>query len=62
MKKIYIIIQSNAYDGFERPYDDVFYLTNEDAQKQCDSLNKFHCGDDKRYWSYDVYDLDLAAT
>lgn len=60
MQKIFVIIQANAYDGFERPDNDVFYLTEAEAQKQCDAINKFHYGSNKKYWSYDVYDLDLA--
>lgn len=58
MDKIYIIVQSNAYDGFECPQD-YFYLTEEEAQKECDELNRVHCGANKKYWSFDVYDLIL---
>ena len=38
MKKIYIIIEANGYDGFEYPGDH-FYIDEAKAQKECDRLN-----------------------
>lgn len=58
METVYIIVQANSYDGFESPRDH-FYLTEEEAQKDCDELNRFHYGNNKKYWMFDVYDLIL---
>lgn len=39
MKKIYIIVEANGYDGFEYP-GDYFYIDEAKAQKECDRLNE----------------------
>lgn len=59
MEKIYVIIQANAYDAFYLPYNEQFYLTEEEAQKECDELNIVHCGANKKYWDFDVHELTL---
>lgn len=56
MNTIYIIIEENGDDGFELPYNEQFYLTEEEAKKDCDSLNKDR-GNRRDY--FDVHELTL---
>jgi len=58
MEKVYIISEANGYDGYQPPTD-YFYLTWEEAQKECDELNRVHCGPNKKYWNFDVHELIL---
>lgn len=60
MNTIYIIIHDNGYDGYHAP-GDYFYLAEQEAQKDCDELNRVHCGADKKYWSYDVHEMTLKT-
>lgn len=59
MNTIYIIIEENGYDGFECPHNDEFYLTEQEAEADCESLNKAMHGDDKKYYRFFVQDLTL---
>lgn len=56
--KIYVIIEANAYDGFELPHNDEFYLTEEEANEVCNKLNK-NSGNRKDY--FDVHELNQAS-
>ena len=56
MEKIYIIIEENGYDAFYLPYNEEFYLKEEDAIIESNRLNKSRGG--KRA-DFDVHELTL---
>jgi len=59
MEKIFVIIECNAYDAFELPYEEVFYLSEAEAKKDCEILNK-KTGSKRDY--FDVHELTLKQS
>jgi hypothetical protein len=57
---VYVIIRSNAYDGFDAPEDNA-YLEKEKAEKACEKLNIRECGHNKKYWYFSVMELNLIS-
>lgn len=55
METIYIIVEANAYDGYNAPRDE-FYLTEAEAITEAKRLNK-EAGHRKDY--FDVFELTL---
>ena len=58
MEKIYIIIEANGYDGYHLPHNDVFYLNQEEAEKEALRLDRAQGNTKHRY--FDVHELDIA--
>jgi len=54
--KIYIILEDNGYDAVNPPHNYVFYLTEAEAQKDADALNKA-AGNRRDYFSVEELDL-----
>ena len=61
MEKIYIIIECNAYDAYELPYNEQFYLTEEQAEADCLKLNRSANGDNKKRYRFFVQDLTIKG-
>lgn len=54
--KIYIIIQDNGYDAFHYPPDE-YYLSEEEANKDCLELNVRENGTKTKRYSYSVHEM-----
>lgn len=56
MNKVFVIIEDNGYDGCNPPHNEVFYLSEEEAQKDANILNK---GYKKDY--FHVFELTIKT-